>query len=412
LHIYSVGQLTHYLKGLLEGDPFLGDLWVTGEISNLNRSMAGHLYFTLKERDSQLRCVFFSEGGRLDWLGNGAAVVAHGRVSLYEARGDLQLYVDVVQPEGVGALHLQLEELRARLEREGLFEPSRKRPLPPFPRRIGVVTSPVGAALRDILNILSQRYPLAEVVLAPTPVQGDGAVEGIVEALGLLNRVGEVEVIILARGGGSLEELWAFNEEPVVRAVYGSRAPVVCGVGHETDTTLADLAADLRAPTPSAAAMAVTPDRAELAGQVNAMRQALTLTIRGYLDQRAAAVEQAASQLLRALPDLASQRQRVDDLSRGLLAALQGDLRFRSEQVRSRALQLESLSPLQTLRRGYAVVRRARDGLVVASVSQVVSGETIQVQVSDGGFRGRVLGRRTARRRSGAPSLQGTLPLG
>ncbi|MDP2728063.1 MAG: exodeoxyribonuclease VII large subunit, partial [Dehalococcoidia bacterium] len=332
MQIYPVAQVTRYLKGLLEGDGLLRDLWVSGEVSNLSRSMAGHLYFTLKDTDGQLRCVFFSEGGQLSWLANGSAVVAHGRVSLYEAQGSLQLYVDVVQPEGTGILHLQLEELHARLGKEGLFEESRKRPLPAFPRRIGVVTSPTGAALRDILKILSRRYPLAEVLLSPTLVQGDGAAPGIVEALRLLNDLGDADVIILARGGGSLEELWAFNEEAVVRAIHASRVPVVTGVGHETDTTLADLAADFRAPTPTAAAVAVVPDVMDLAQRVAYLLQELLLRARDLVSKKAECLERAAWDLHRALPDIGARRQRVDDLTRVILPTFGNLLKLKEER--------------------------------------------------------------------------------
>ncbi|HLB13249.1 MAG TPA: exodeoxyribonuclease VII large subunit, partial [Dehalococcoidia bacterium] len=311
MQVYPVAQLVRYLKDLLESDNALRDLWVSGEVSNINRSMAGHLYFTLKDRESQLRCVCFGECGQLSWLSNGSAVVSHGRVSLYEVQGHLQLYVDVVQPEGTGPLHLQLEELRARLGREGLFEESRKRRLPAFPQRIGVVTSPTGAALRDIVKVLSRRYPLAEVVVAPTQVQGEGAAQGIAEGLQQLNCLEGIDVIIVARGGGSLEELWSFNEEPVVRAIHASRIPVVTGVGHETDTTLADLAADLRAPTPSAAAMAVAPDVADLGRQVASRRQDLLLTIMASLSRKGEAIESSGRALHRALPDIGVRRQRV-----------------------------------------------------------------------------------------------------
>lgn len=416
MQILPVAQVTRYLKLLLEGDGFLRDLWVSGEVSNLSRSMAGHLYFTLKDREGQLKCVFFGECGQCAWLSNGSAVVSHGRTSLYEAQGVLQLYVDVVQPEGTGVLHLQLEELRARLEKEGLFDDSRKRPLPGFPRRIGVVTSPTGAALRDILKVLSRRFPLAEVLLAPTLVQGDEACGGIVEALRSLNSLGDVDVIILARGGGSLEELWAFNEENVVRAVHASHAPVVTGVGHETDTTLADMAADVRAPTPSAAAMAVAPDVSDLARRVSSFRQDLLLMSMAMVSRRTEALERAATNLHRALPDISARRQRVDDLSRLLYPSLNSQLRLKEERLRGLSLQLESLSPLQTLQRGYAIVRKAGDGRVVRRVGQVKPGESISVQVADGSFGGQVAGpngsRRNNKPRPAADGLQGVLPLG
>ena len=414
MQIVPVAQVTRYLKVLLEADGFLRDLWVSGEVSNLSRSMAGHLYFTLKDRDGQLKCAFFGERGQCPWLANGCAVVTHGRASLYEVQGVLQLYVDVIQPEGTGLLHLQLEELKARLASEGLFEESRKRLLPKFPRRIGVVTSPTGAAIRDILKVLSRRYPMAEVLLAPTQVQGDGAAAGIAEGLRLLNGLGDVDVIILARGGGSLEELWAFNEEPVVRAVHASHTPVVTGVGHETDNTLADLAADFRAPTPSAAAMAVAPDVIDIARQVASFRQDLLLRSMACVSRRSEALERMAANLHRALPDIAAKRQRVDEVSRLLHPAFRGSLKLKGARLGGLSLQLGSLSPLQTLQRGYAIVRRARDGRLVQRTGQASAGEGIRVQVSDGSFDAQIAGKNGRQRKiptASGDGLQGILPL-
>ena len=280
MEVYTVSSITTYLRELLETDPHLADIWVSGEVSNLTRSTAGHLYFTLKDSDSQLRCVFF-RGATLQrdlasMVESGAQVVAHGRISLYEVRGDLQFYVDFVQPEGVGVLAMEFERLKARLEQEGLFEQSRKRPLPQFPQRIGVVTSPTGAVFHDICSILARRWPLAEIVLAPSAVQGPEAVRGIVAGIAALNDEPDMDVIIVARGGGSLEELWAFNEEAVARAIYASHAPVVSAVGHETDYTIADYVADVRAPTPSTAAELVAPDRRAIATTIVGRRAALS----------------------------------------------------------------------------------------------------------------------------------------
>ncbi|MSQ41366.1 MAG: exodeoxyribonuclease VII large subunit, partial [Dehalococcoidia bacterium] len=266
--VYAVSQITAYLQASLESDDFLRDVWISGEVSNLSASGAGHMYFTLKDNAGQLRCVMFrSQRGR-EFLEKGAAVLAHGAISFYQTRGDLQFYVDLVQPAGVGELTLKLEQLKVKLQEEGLFEPSRKRSLPPFPHKIAVVTSPTGAVWHDIQNVIRRRYPLVELALAPTPVQGGQAAERIVEALQTVNQESDVDVVIIARGGGSLEELWPFNEEVVARAIYASRIPVVSGVGHETDVTIADLVADLRAPTPSAAAELVVPDKRQLQAEV------------------------------------------------------------------------------------------------------------------------------------------------
>ncbi|MCK4965058.1 MAG: exodeoxyribonuclease VII large subunit, partial [Dehalococcoidia bacterium] len=278
MKVYSVAEVTGYLREVLESDRLLVDLWISGEISNLLESAAGHLYFTLKDEASQLRCVFFRPKLAVT-LENGSAAVAHGRISIYEVSGALQFYVDVVQPEGVGVLQLEFERLKAKLADEGLFEPARKRALPSFPRRIGVITSPDSAALHDIINIISRRYPLVELVLAPTQVQGNAAAPGIVQAFDAINRTEEIDLVILARGGGSLEELWAFNEEKVARAIYASRAPVISGIGHDTDFTIADFVADKRAPTPSAAAELAVPQRAELEARLQSLSRTLVAAL-------------------------------------------------------------------------------------------------------------------------------------
>lgn len=404
MEIYTVTQVARYLREILDSNSRLADLWIRGEISNLRQSTVGHLYFTLKDADSQLRCVYFHGSEAEMELTGGMAVVAHGHVSLYETRGELQFYVDLVQPEGMGLLHLEFERLKAKLEGEGLFDPSRKRPLPPFPRRIGVVTSPVGAVFQDILHVIGRRYPLVELVLASTPVQGEGAVEGIVQALESLNACDGTDLVIVARGGGSLEELWAFNEERVARAIYASRAPVITGIGHETDLTIADFVADCRAPTPSAAAELAVPDRAELEGQLRAARRALGEAVAGRITERRDSTRSLGQRLQRLAPDVGRYRQQVDELSRNTLGHLRSLMALRREQVESRLRHLGSLSPLRTLERGYAAVQRPITGEVISSVGQVRSGDGIEVWVRDGSFGGRVT--RTGRRRRGAAGIQ------
>lgn len=388
MQVYSVSEVATYLKELLETNPHLADLWISGEVSNLNRSPAGHVYFTLKDETSQLRCVFFRRPNMGMPLQQGMQIVAHGRVSLYEVRGDLQFYVDFVQPEGVGVLHAQFERLKAQLEEEGLFDEARKRPLPRFPRRIGVVTSPVGAVFHDISNILGRRWPLAEVVLAPTAVQGPEAAPGVVSALAALNDEGAIDVTIVARGGGSLEELWAFNEEPVARAIYGSRVPVVSAIGHETDYTIADFVADLRAPTPSAAAELVAPDRLEVTVRLSVLAASLLASCQGEVERRRAGVSQAVACLERPLPDMGRERQRIDDLWRQASTSLEAFLRQRQERLSGFAGELRSLDPKGTLARGYALIQR--DGHIVSSVGEVTGGERLSVRVKDGGFPVRV----------------------
>ena len=394
MNILSVRELAVYIHQLLEYDEVLADVWVEGEISNLARSSAGHVYFTLKEDQAQVSCALFRNAAvRLERLpANGEAVLAHGQVSFYEAGGRLQLYVDTVRPRGVGALFAQFQELKARLEAEGLFAAEQKRPLPPFPRRIGVVTSPTGAALRDILHILGRRYPLVEVVVAPTPVQGKEAAGQIAAALERLQGR-SVDLIIVARGGGSLEDLWPFNEEAVARAIRASRVPVVSGVGHETDFTIADFAADVRAPTPSGAAEIAVPDRAELGAHVARLRGRLAQVARRQLQERRLRLDERERALRRLSPRalIAARRQRLNELAGRAGRSLRHRLAVARERLRSATLRLAALDPRAVLSRGYAIVRRA-DGAVVLSPAQLESGERLDVQVRDGTFGAQVSG--------------------
>ena len=376
--VYSVSLITAYLRERLEYDPVLQDVWVSGEVANLRRSGTGHSYFTLRDDTGSLRCVLFLSYGGSERLASGAAVIAHGRISIYERSGDLQLIVDLVQPEGVGELQLRLEELKVKLEREGLFERSRKRPLPPFPRRVAVVTSPTGAVWQDIQNVVGRRYPLVELVMAPTPVQGEDAAPGIVEALRAVGEA-DVDVVIVARGGGSLEDLWPFNEESVARAVYSSRVPVVSAVGHETDVTIADLVADVRAPTPSAAAEMAVPDVVELARMVSAMHGSVTGAVASHLTSRAEAVRDIEDRLLSSAPDIDTLRRDVDELL-DLAATHQTHyIEIRRERLGSLSGRLTALSPYAILRRGYAIVQRRGDGAVSGPPATFRVGDTLDV---------------------------------
>jgi exodeoxyribonuclease VII large subunit len=389
MNILTVSQLNTYLREMLDADEIVQDLWIEGEISNLSRPSSGHWYFTLKEGDSQIRAVSWkSYVARIpEPPANGDAVLAHGRVSFYEAGGQLQLYVDMIRPAGVGLLHMRFEELKARLEVEGLFDPSRKREPPALPRRIGVVTSPTGAALRDILNVLGRRYPLAEVVLAGCQVQGAGAAETIVEALYALYDQ-DVDVIIVARGGGSIEDLWPFNEEIVARAVFASPVPLISGVGHETDTTMIDYVADLRAATPSAAAELVAPDIDTLAGDIALLGDQLALAMRQQLVRGRADLADQQRRLVQRAPQarIARDRQSLDDLLRRASAQLVHQVELRRARLEGVRAQLAALSPLATLDRGYAIVRRARDGQVLTDPGQVDPGEAIEVALRSGSF--------------------------
>ena len=382
--VYTVSQVTAYLRESLEGDPILSDLFVVGEVSNLRVSAAGHSYFTLKDGQAVLNCVMFKGQAGSELLVSGAAVSTHGRISFYEPRGSTDYMVDLAMPEGVGELALELERLRVRLEAEGLFEESRKRPLPAFPQVIGVVTSPAGSVFHDIQNVLARRYPLVELLLSPSQVQGNSAAANLVSAIERLNQDGRADVIILARGGGSLEELWPFNEEAVARAIYASRIPVVSGVGHETDLTIADLVADLRAPTPSAAAELVVPDggalRQELVELIERSRRAMT----HQQETRVRSVSDMARRLAAGLPDLATWRRQVDDLARGMQQKMSAGLNLTQLQVASLEQRLQALDPAATLQRGYSVVQRADTGEVVQSAKQVNQGDGLNITVADG----------------------------
>ena len=386
----TVAQVTRYVKSLLDGDYLLQDLWVEGEVSNFKVTASGHAYFTLKDDRASLRCVMWRSDVRQQNLlpQDGQSVLAHGRISVYEAAGAYQFYVDHMQLAGMGRLYLEFEALKRRLAEQGLFDAARKRSLPPFPRRLGVVTSPTAAALRDILNVLNRRYPLAQVVLSPTLVQGDQAPPQIVAAIQALNDYADVDVIIVARGGGSLEELWAFNDERVVRAIAASRVPVISGVGHQVDFTIVDFAADVRAPTPSAAAELAVPDRAELQAAVRGQRTRLDGALQRRLAERRQSLDYLAQGLQRNSPlgRIQSLRQRVDELSQANGVRLRHLLTLRRERLNGLAGRLATLSPFATLERGYAIVRHDDTGRVVTSVEQVAFGEPIIVCVQDGEF--------------------------
>ncbi len=389
LAVLSVTQLSRYLKELLEVDEVLQNIWVQGEISDCKTYSSGHCYFTLKDAEAQLRCVYFKNArlrSEAPDLRDGMAIAASGHISYYERDGKLQLYVECVELVGEGALFLRFEQLKARLAAEGLFDESRKRPLPEQPAVVGIVTSSQAAALRDMLRVLRTRYPLAEVLLAPTLVQGSEAPASIAAALDLLNEYGEADVIIIGRGGGSIEELWAFNEEIVARAIARSRIPVISGVGHETDFTIADFVADYRASTPTAAATAAVPDIADWQSDIQAKQFELTELMEECLGDMAEKVERTQRDLQRANPSdlLDRRRQQLDDTAVLLQTCLEHILSLRVERLSGMALRLHALSPLITIARGYAVVRRNSDSALVTSTQQVQPGDALAIQVTDG----------------------------
>lgn len=403
MRLLTVSDLSEYLTSVLAVDPVLTDVWVEGEITNCSTPSSGHVYFTLKDGTAQLSCVLFrTYSNRIGVpLTNGQAALVHGRVGFWQSGGKLQLYADMVQPVGLGRLQLEFEALRARLEEEGLFDPARKRPLPRFPRAIGIVTSAQGAALQDILNVLGRRYPIAELVLAPTPVQGDGAALKIAAAIQRVCRTTDVEVVIVARGGGSIEELWAFNEECVARAIFGAAVPVISGVGHETDYTIADFVADMRAPTPSSAAELVTPNIAELRTELDAVEQYLTDTIHRHIELLRDGLDYAVSRLRAASPTRSVERQREllrsrDEAARTRLHHL---LQLRQADVLGQRMKLDALAPGAVLRRGYASVTDAR-GRAVRRAADLKPGECVTACFADGDALAEVLSTRQAERRA------------
>ncbi len=387
---WTVSRLTTYIRRVLETDPALQDIWVQGELSNLSRPASGHVYFTLKDANASLRGVMWkSQAARLSFpLRDGMEVEVHGSIGVYEAGGQYQLYADVIRPLGEGALYAEFLRLKAMLEAEGLFDPGRKRPIPSLPRRIGVVTSATGAALRDILNTLRRRLPMVEVILAPSLVQGEEAPTSLVRALETVNRYAP-DVILIARGGGSLEDLWAFNDERVVRAVAASQAPVISGVGHETDFTLTDFAADLRAPTPTGAAELATPITiTDLTERMNTLHRRLHTIIQGHLRHHRLRLAnlQTRLSLVSPLRRLRSEQQRLDEWTRRLVAAQAHRLALEAERLSGLRKRLLALSPFEVLARGYAVVTRQVDGRLIRSVAQARVGEAIRIRLADGQF--------------------------
>lgn len=438
--VYSVTRLTREVRALL--DRSLGVIWVEGELSNLSQPASGHWYFSLKDSDAQLRCAMFRMKNVLVGFTPraGSQVLVRGRISVYEARGEYQLIVEHLEEAGVGALKREFERLKTRLAAEGLFALERKRPLPRFPRRIGLITSPSGAALRDILHVLQRRYPPAAVLIYPTPVQGAAAVPALVHALEIASARAECDVLILARGGGSLEDLWAFNDERLARAIHACAQPVVCGVGHEVDFTIADFVADARAPTPSAAAELVVPDRSACLEALAHSARRLTGGMRRELRVSATRLAACEQRLKLAHPGvrLMQQIQRLDDLAQRLTGATRTcvhrqwirlgeahtrlersspvhvlrDYRARQERLLARLRHataadlarlahrlalaqraLHAVSPLATLTRGFAIVTGA-DGAIVTEAAAVSVGEPIEARLAHGSLTARVTGRK------------------
>jgi exodeoxyribonuclease VII large subunit len=384
-HIYTVAELLGGLRTLLEER--VGRVWVVGELSDLHQAHSGHTYFTLKDDVGRVRAALFrSAARRLDFEPeDGLEVLVYGDVSIYEPRGDLQLIVRQLEPRGIGSLQLAFEQLRRRLEAEGLFDPARKRALPPRPSRIGVVTSPTGAAIRDVLEVTGRRYPAASIAIAPTRVQGAEAEHEIADAIDTLTSEVDVDVILLVRGGGSLEDLRAFNTEIVARAIARSPVPVVSGVGHEVDVTIADLAADARAATPSAAAEMAVPEAASLHRHLVRDWRRLQRAVRTILERGALELERERDALRALAPSarLAVQRARLEAATRALIWVAASRAQRGRARLAALSGRLDSLSPLAVLGRGYALVRRRRDGAIVRTAEQLERGEHLAIRVAE-----------------------------
>lgn len=386
--VLSVSQLNRYIKMNFDADENLANIFISGEISNFtNHYRTGHLYFTLKDDSAAVRAVMFnSSAKRLKFMPeDGMKVIARGRVSVYEASGQYQLYVDDMQPDGVGALNLAYEQLKEKLQKEGLFSELHKKPLPPYPEKVGVITSPTGAAVRDIINVLGRRFPYAEIVFCPVLVQGEGAHLQLTDAVNLFNSERAADVIIIGRGGGSIEDLWEFNDEGLARAVYNSEIPVISAVGHETDFTICDFVADMRAPTPSAAAELAVPDANELQYALSALKNRMFLNVSSGIADRRSRLEYLTSKGVLKSPDemLSNRSQRLDTAFSKMLSSYENRIGGKKVEFISAATALSKLDPMSVLMRGFAFVSD-KSGKNVSSSQALAKGDKINVRFHDG----------------------------
>ena len=394
MQTFSVRDLTTYIHNLFDADNILSSVWVQGEVSNLTKAKSGHWYFSIKDADSQLKCVMFRNATQYVTVNvkAGDEILVHGRVSVYDARGEYQLYADQIEPVGgVGNLYRQFEELKAKLEAEGLFAPDRKRPIPAFPKQIGIVTSPTAAAYQDMQNVLRRRFPMVEVILSPSLVQGKSAPPEIVQAIQRLNQFTQVDVIIVARGGGSIEDLWCFNDEQVARAISESDIPVISGVGHEIDFTIADFVADLRAPTPSSAAELATPNQDDLLIDLDRRTMDLNTIFADSLKHRQNQLNQIKQGLRYATPlkTVSTAQAKISDLQVRLDRATTQHINRLQERLTAKANALESANPTTILKRGYAIVTDA-DGNIIRSSNQVNADDKLTIQLHDSSINARV----------------------
>ncbi|MPZ23163.1 MAG: exodeoxyribonuclease VII large subunit [Dehalococcoidia bacterium] len=414
MQFYTVGQVTSYLRELIESDLHLNDVWIEGEVTNLKKAGSGHTYFSLKDAASQLRCALFSSRDRGYRLDQGDQVLCQGHLEFYPPRGEVTFMVAFVQPAGAGPLQAEFERRKALLAEEGLFEENRKRPLPAFPSRIGVVTSPHAAAWQDIQRVISRRWPLTEIVLSPTPVQGYQAVAGITEAMERLREEPGIDVIIVARGGGSMEDLWSFNEEEVARAIFRSPVPVVTGIGHEDDFTISDFVADVRGSTPSAAAELTVPDRIEIAARTRRYTALSEAALNRLATGLRRDLRMHADRLERSLPSTSDARSRILRCVRSAGVSIDHLWSARRDAARSMALRVASLSPQATLDRGYAIVQS--DGHALRSPAEVSTGQALAIRLAEGDLdavagKGAPVSRGRAANRRRQSELQAALPL-
>lgn len=392
--ILSVTQVTLYLKQLVESDQALQYIWVRGEISNFTLHSSGHMYFTLKDQTSRLRAVMFKRENQ--WLKfqpyNGLEVVAAGRIAVYQKNGEYQLYVELMEAAGLGSLYLAFEQLKARLAQEGLFAPERKRTIPLLPQKIAVITSPTGAAVRDIIRILRRRHPQVDILIIPAQVQGEMAPASLVAALQIAGSIKELDLVIIGRGGGSAEELWAFNDEGVARAIAACPHPIISGVGHETDVTITDLVADLRAPTPSGAAELSVPEVAEVASRLKLYTDNLYALFSRLCARKRANLERLVFRPVLRQPDrfISVRRQQADEGKEELIRRMQVILEDKRKVLRKELARLDALSPLAVLNRGYSICYRETDGQVVKKSADVAPGERLRVTLGRGQLRTRV----------------------
>lgn len=385
--VLSVSKLNHHIKFLMDGDRLLSNVLICGEISNYKTYPSGHHYFSLKDAEASIRCVMFRREASLLRFRpeNGMSVIAGGRVTVFPRDGQYQLYCNRMMPDGVGDLHLAFEQIKAKLQKEGLFDPTHKKPIPPYPERIALITSPAGAAVRDMIRVLGARYPLAKVLVVPVRVQGEEAAGEICEALSLVNRLQAADLIITGRGGGSMEDLWAFNEERVARAIFQSEIPVISAVGHEPDVTIADYVADLRAATPSNAAELAVSDAQDLKRYLSRCRMAMDQSLqRKLLEGRRILDRAQRSPWLKApLPIIQESRFLLDYQQQKLVHGLENSLSEQRKRFARLAASLDALSPLKVLGRGYSMVQ-GDDGAVVTSIKQTDVGQMLTVQLTDG----------------------------